>query len=157
MQIENIKNIEKEADELYTAWRDKNSELNELRCEKYKDKWLNKFIKYWEGTLDDPEYKYMFVHDIWWSSNSGDDGIYIEGMGFSSRFTEYLDMTFANWSEFVQEHYRVYDIENVNTSFYHIEVIDKEEYDKAFKEMVENLIKEHENFDYEKYAKGDEA
>lgn len=142
-----IEQAYEEKEKLYRKYDVARQKYNDLKIQEYKDKWLGQFItidnepnceQYWKHPT------YLFVTNIWYSSN--DNIMYVEGVGFSGLYTEYRDDTYFSWTQFTQERIPYDWIENEN--MIKIDLIDKETYDKAFYELIDQMRKEHQEYEY---------
>ena len=142
-----IEQAYEEKEKLYRKYEVARQKYNDLKIQEYKDKWLGQFITIDNEPNSEQCWKhptYLFVTNIWYSSN--DNIVYVEGVGFSGQYTEYRDETYFTWSTFIQERIPYDWLENEN--MIKIDLIDKETYDKAFYELVNHMIKEHDLYEY---------
>lgn len=141
MNISNrIKEIKDKFESLQTkAWEN----LQNIREKENEElsKVLNFENKY--VCIDDNEYIYVneqFQHK---NIHTGNPIIVLRGQGFKYEITEYADATYMNWDQFYSYEFEISEIESIVTK---IKDITKDEYDKAFIDMIEKVKKEHMNF-----------
>jgi hypothetical protein len=142
-----IEQAYEEKEKLFRKYEVARQKYNDLKIQEYKDKWLGQFItidnepnseQYWKHPT------YLFVTNIWYSSN--DNIMYVEGVGFSGQYTEYRDETYFTWSTFIQERIPYDWLENEH--MIKVDLIDKETYDKAFYGLIDQMRKEHQDYEY---------
>lgn len=136
-------NAEKEA--AYRSYREAYDtaikKYNEELCKllPFKDKFVK--IKTYIDNIIYLRVDELFKHK---SINNSDDVIILRGYGFTYEFTAYADATYAHW-----DFYKSYEINlshsDLNTIINDIHIIDKDEFNKAFEEMINNMIEEHKN------------
>ena len=128
-------------------------------CKKYKEKFEGKFIR-WTDISDTDEYKYMYVINIWNSTDS--DGnikipvLFFEGVYFSGYISEYIDNTWYSWDQCHQVKFQLHDFNDktleYKTGFSRKEslmkIITEDEYKKAFTELHNKVFEEHMKFVY---------
>lgn len=155
MNIEELKKIKEDAWEAFDKAR---TEYNEAMSKKYKEKYEGQFIKWSDISGSEP--KYMYVCNIWYSTDS--DGsfkipvLYFEGVYFTGSISEYIDSTWYTWDQYQQIKFQMHDF-NEETLEYKLDytgktslmkIITKEEYKEAFAELHNKVFEEHMNFDY---------
>lgn len=136
-------NAEKEA--AYRSYREAYDvaikKYNEELCKllPFKDKFVK--IKTYIGNIIYLRVDELFKHK---SINNSNDVIILRGYGFTYEFTDYADATYGHWDFFTS-----YEINlshsDLNTIINDIHIIDKDKFNKAFEEMINNIIKEHKN------------
>ena len=128
-------------------------------CKKYKEKFEGKFIR-WTDIFDTDEYKYMYVINIWNSTDS--DGnikipvLFFEGVYFSGYISEYIDNTLYSWDQCHQVKFQLHDFNDktleYKTGFSEKEslmkIITEDEYKKAFTELHNKVFEEQMEFVY---------
>jgi hypothetical protein len=136
-------NVEKEA--AYRSYR----EAYDVAIKKYNEElckllpFKDKFVKI-KTYIDNVIYlrvDELFKHK---SINNSDDVIILRGYGFTYEFTAYADATYAHW-DFFQSYEINLSHSDLNTIINDIHIIDKDEFNKAFEEMINNITKEHKN------------
>lgn len=129
----------------YTKLRD---ELRKqlINLSEKEDKELSKLFdfedKFIEITTDNGYIMYLYVDEQFYHSMgiTGHSCVVLRGQGFYSQFTDYKDATYAKWDQFCE-----YDINinNLDKELENIKEITKEEYNKAFDDMIQQMITEH--------------
>lgn len=131
-----------------------------MRCAKnIKKKFEGKFIR-WTDISDTDEYKYMYVSNIWNSTDS--DGnikipvLFFEGVYFSGYISEYIDNTRYSWDQCHQVKFQLHDFNDKTLEYKTgfsgneslMKIITEDEYKKAFTELHNKVFEEHMEFVY---------
>ena len=127
--------------------------------QKYKEKFEGKFIR-WTDISDTDEYKYMYVINIWNSTDS--DGnikipvLFFEGVYFSGYISEYIDNTWYSWDQYHQVKFQLHDFNDKTLEYKAgfsggeslMKIITEDEYKKAFTELHNKVFEEQMEFVY---------
>ena len=153
MTVEELKKI---SDDKYAQYVKARKAYNDAICNKFVDKYKGKYIRFRHTSGDVP--CYMYVYNIW---NSVDDSgpfkvpiLYFEGVYFTGCISEYVDSKYFSWDKFIQEKFNLHDFDDVTLEYRSasnellIEIITKEEYFAEFHALIEKVVKEHTEFEY---------
>ena len=69
MEIDYIESLRKQKEDAWETFNKAREDYNNAMCKKYKEKFEGKFIR-WTDISDTDEYKYMYVINIWNSTDS---------------------------------------------------------------------------------------
>lgn len=141
-----IQKLEKEKQELYKQAQELSNKIKELKAKKLNlDGFEGKYIKYGDG---EGYSEYMLVDWVTKETNwyqNFDYAYMFRGLGFYGEFTGYGDATSFDWSYWHE--FTIYgdEIEFLN-KVKKIQIITKEEFDKAFEDMLEQVIEFHSKY-----------
>lgn len=140
---EEIKRLEKERDKYYKKTREISDKIIYLKLKEMNlSQFENKYIKY-----EEEEGFPVYMKVDWVTLDSGyfsnmDYCYLFRGLGFYSEFTGYGDMTLSEWSYWYE--FRIYGNEDeFMEKIGKIKIIDKEEFDSAFEEMINQMKEFH--------------
>lgn len=135
----------------YLEIKNKYTELKEclrkqlINISEKEDEELSKLIDFKDKFVEittNMHVMYLYVDEQFYHSMgiTGHSCVVLRGQGFYSEFTDYRDATYAKWDQFCE-----YDIniDNFDKELENIKEITKEEYDKAFDDMIQQMITEH--------------
>ena len=141
-----IQKLESEKQELYKKAKELSEKIKELKVKTLNlDGFEGKYIKY-EEEEGFPEYMLVdhIIRDKTWYQNF-DHAYLFRGLGFYGEFTGYEDATSFSWG-YWHEFYIYGDEDDFLKKVNKIQIISKEEYDKAFEDTVGKLIEFHSEF-----------
>lgn len=127
----------KKLEDMYTAYLEQRTKVNNLKIQDVKEKYLGKFIRYYYSFYanDDIAYKYLFIKNIWYSSPD----VYVEGEGFELALSEDNCDNYFSWSNFIQERMTISDLMENKGENDKIEIISESDFRNAFQENVSML------------------
>lgn len=140
-KLQNIKN--KEWEKLFKKYQKYVDEYNE----KVKDlcDFEGKFLKIEDE--EDYKYSYLYCNTVMLTKDlSGNQIILLRGYGFTHLITDYEDATFCIWNQFFEHKIYIEKPFDVEEEFGKISYSSKEEFDKEFLTMIENVKIEHEKY-----------
>lgn len=132
-----LDNEVKKMEDMYTAYLEQRTKVNNIKIQDVKEKYLGKFIRYYYSfySNDDIAYQYLFVKNIWYSAPD----VYVEGEGFELSVSEDNDNNYFSWSKFIQERMTISDLMENKGENYKIEIISESDFRNAFQENVSML------------------
>ena len=149
--------IKEKLNEIYKLQNIKNKEWEKLRkkYQKYVDEYnekvkdlcdfKGKFLK-----IEDEEnyrYSYLYCKTVMLTEDlSGNKVILLRGYGFTYIITQYEDETFCNWDQFFEHKIYIEETSDVEKEFGKISYSSKDEFNKEFFTMIENIKAEHEKY-----------
>ena len=92
---------------------------------------------------EDGEYKYIFVShefETLWYGRMGYPAILLRGLGFVSAFSDHWDYNYIKWDTAMEAYIRFDQFEEDCSK---ITEITKEEFNKAFREMITKVSEQH--------------
>ena len=154
--MENDK-IKEKLSEIYKLQNIKSKEWEKLRkkYQKYVDEYNEKVkdLCDFEGKflkIEDEEnyrYSYLYCNTVMLTEDlSSNKVILLRGYGFTYIITQYEDDTFCNWDQFFEHKIYIGETFDVEKEFDKISYSSKEEFDKAFHTMIEDIKTEHEKY-----------
>ena len=159
METDYIESLRKQKEDAWEAFDKAREDYNNAMCKKYKEKFEGKFIR-WTDISDTDEYKYMYVINIWNSTDS--DGnikipvLFFEGVYFSGYISEYIDNTWYSWDQYHQVKFQLHDFNDKTLEYKAgfsggeslMKIITEDEYKKAFTELHNKVFEEQMEFVY---------
>lgn len=154
--MENDK-IKEKLNEIYKLQNIKTKEWEKLRkkYQKYVDEYNEKVkdLCDFEGKflkIEDEEnyrYSYLYCNTVMLTKDLSDNQIILlRGYGFTYIITQYEDDTFCNWDQFFEHKIYIGETFDVEKEFDKISYSSKEEFDKAFHTMIEDIKIEHSKY-----------
>lgn len=140
-KLQNIKS--KEWEKLYKKYQKYVDEYNK----KVKDlcDFEGKFLKIED--VENYRYSYLYCHTVMLTEDvSGNKVILLRGYGFTYIITQYEDDTFCNWDQFFEHKIYIEETSDVEKEFGKISYSSKDEFNKEFLIMIENVKVEHEKY-----------
>ena len=127
----------KKMEDMYNAYLEQRTKVNNLKIQDVKEKYLGKFIRYYYPfySNDDIAYQYLFIKNIWYSAPD----VYIEGEGFELSVSDDDDDNYFSWSKFIQERMTISDLMENKGENDKIEIISESDFRNAFQENVSML------------------
>lgn len=152
-----MSNINDKLNEIYKLQNIKSKEWKKLykKYQKYVDEYNEKVkdLCDFEGEflkIEDEEnyrYSYLYCNTVMLTEDlSGNKVILLRGYGFTYIITQYEDDTFCNWNQFFEHKIYIEETSNVEKEFGKISYSSKEEFDKTFHTMIEDIKIEHEKY-----------
>lgn len=154
--MENDK-IKEKLNEIYKLQNIKNKEWEKLRkkYQKYVDEYNEKVkdLCDFEGKFlkieveENYRYSYLYCNTVMLTKDlSGNQVILLRGYGFTYLVTDYEDDTFCNWDQFFEHKIYIGETSDIEKEFNKISYSSKEEFNKEFLTMIENIKIEHEKY-----------
>ena len=149
--------IKEKLNEIFKLQDIKNKEWKKLlkKYQKYVDEYnekvknlcdfKGKFLK----IEDEEDYKYSYLYcntGALTKDLSGSQIILLRGYGFTYLITDWEDSTFCIWNQFFEHKINLEEEFNIEKEFNKISYSSKEEFNKEFQKMIENVKVEHEKY-----------
>lgn len=152
-----MSDIKEKLNEIYELQNIKGKEWNKLckKYQKYVDEYnekvkdlcdfKGKFLKIEDE--EDYKYSYLYCNTVMLTKDlSGKQVILLRGYGFTYLITHYVDETFCNWDQFFEHKIYIDETSDIKKEFNKILYSSKEEFNKEFLTMIENVKIEHEKY-----------
>jgi hypothetical protein len=140
--MDTLKKLEAESKEYYEKWREAEEKIADEKLKKVHLDFTGKFIRYnnpWGPCV------YMYVRSTHEDKLKHNEkySYRLCGFGFTGEMTGYSDATWLDW-DFSKEIY-VFSgtADGFKEEISHIKEIEPEEFQKAFDEIVKNMMKHH--------------
>lgn len=152
-----MSDIKEKLNEIYELQNIKSKEWEKLRkkYQKYVDEY-NKKVKDlcdFEGKFlkiedeEDYKYSYLYCNTVRLIKDLSDKQvILLRGYGFTYMVSHYEDETFCNWDQFFEHKIYIDETSDIEKEFNKISYSSKEEFNKEFFTMIENIKIEHEKY-----------
>lgn len=96
---------------------------------------------------EDYKYSYLYCNTVMLKKDlSGNQIILLRGYGFTCLITDYEDSTFCVWNQYFEHKIYIEKPFDVAKEFSKISYSSKEEFNKEFLKMIENVKAEHEKY-----------
>lgn len=138
---------EKERQKLSVKYERVRERINSLLAEMFDFK--GKFIRIHDDLYEYDKYMYCegFTHG---KGVSGEFSVTLYGYGFQYEFTEYKDGTWISWGQWTEHEIRLEGNGNVEKAVRGIYEISRKQFDDAFSIMMSKMLREHNEYDYER-------
>ena len=152
-----MSDIKEKLNEIYELQNIKSKEWEKLckKYQKYVDEYNEKVkdLCDFEGKFlkiedeEDYKYSYLYCNTVRLTKDlSGNQVILLRGYGFTYIIAYCEDETFCNWDQFFEHKIYIDETFDIEKEFNKISYSSKEEFNKEFITMIENLKIEHEKY-----------
>lgn len=148
-----IAKLREEKDALWDKYQEKADEIRDLQVAQLDMNF--KFYKVKTFSSDDTYSQYIFVTSSFLGTDKYDrsPAYILNCFAFSGHVTDYMDMTYMRWDQLEQIYIKCENSRDLEDELSRFVEITKEEYNEAFNKLVQEVIKEHNSFDFKEYIK----
>lgn len=144
-KLNKIKELEQQKK---AAWKEAIKIYDDLKDKLYKE--IEEIFDYKEKYLKiktDDSFMYLFCDECFKTKDlSGNEIILIRGYGFVWSITPYADSTYASYDQWMEHKLYIDEKWEIEKEIQKISEISKEDFDKAFYQMIDELLSEHKKY-----------